>query len=296
MSRNRCFLLIFAVLLLPVRTWAGTLNIGDIHADPMDAIKRSTPLAKYLAKELQSEGIDEGKVVVVRSIPEMGKLLREGKIDLFIDSPFPALAVSRLADTKFLLRRWKKGLAEYRAVIFALKDGGVARLEDLNGKLIAFEEPTSTSTYFLPKLVMVQKGLKLVEKKGASDSVGPNEIGYVFVGSDPNTIFWVLRRRAAAGVANQQNFSLEARGHLDDLRRIHETFNIPRQIVSYRVDLNPKLLAKIKETLIKMDQSEEGRKALRESDNTTKFDELPEGSMTPLLKSVKFIESEFGIK
>jgi phosphonate transport system substrate-binding protein len=262
----------------------------------MDAIKRSAPLAKYLAKELQAEGIDQGKVIVVKSIPEMGNLVREGKVDLFIDSPFPALAVSRLAGTKFLLRRWKKGLAEYRAVVFSLKDSGVSRLEDLNGKLVAFEEPSSTSTYFLPKLVMVQKGLKLVEKKGASDPVGPHEVGYVFVGSDPNSIFWVLRRQAAAGVANQQNFVLEARGHLDNLKSIHETFNIPRQIVSYRADLDPKFIAKIKETLIKMDQSEEGRKALRESDNTTKFDELPEGSMTPLLKSVRFIESEFGIK
>jgi phosphonate transport system substrate-binding protein len=290
------FFLMAGILLSSVGAWAGTIHIGDIHAQPVDAIKRSTPLAKYLAKELQAEGIDQGKVVVVRTIPEMAGLIKEGKVDLFIDSPFPALAVHRIAGTKFLLRRWKKGMSEYRAVIFARRDSGVKQLEELNGKVIAFEEPSSTSTYFLPKLVMVQKGLNLVEKKGVSDPVKPDEVGYVFAGSDPNTIFWVLHGKTAAGVANNQNFLLEARGNMENLTVLQETFTIPRQIVSYRPDLAPKLVAKIRDILVKMDRSDEGKTVLREADQTTKFDDLPEGSMTPLLKSVKFIDSEFNIK
>jgi len=272
------------------------INIGSIAVHPVDEIKRFWPLTSYLAKHLQPDGIKEGKIVVVKSIPEMADFMRQGKVDLFIDSPFPAMAVSRLSDSKFLLRRWKKGMVDYRAVIFVRKDSGISQLEDLKGKIIAFEEPFSTSTYFLPKLVMVEKGLKLVHKRAASYPVSPDEVGYVFVGNDPNAMFWVLKGRAAAGVMNNQNYLKEARGYLETLKIIYETFSIPRQIVCYRADLDPKLAARIKEILVTMDQSEEGRKVLKDFEGTTKFDEISDQAMLSLSKLQKFIDTELGIK
>jgi len=100
----------------------------------------------------------------------------------------------------------------------------------------------------------------------------------------------------SAGVLNNQNYPKEARGYLDSLKVIHETFSLPRQIVSYRQDLDPKLVARIKEILIKMDQSEEGRKALQDFENTTKFDELPPQAMAQLSNALQFIDAELGIK
>jgi len=148
-------------LFLPRLTWAIPIQVGSVSIEPAEEIKKFLPLAAYLAKELQPEGFDQGKVVVAKNILEMAGFLREGKVDLYIDSPFPVSAASRLAGSKFLLRRWKKGVAEYHSVIFAKKDGGINRLEDLKGKIVAFEEPFSSSGYFLPKLLLVQKGLKL---------------------------------------------------------------------------------------------------------------------------------------
>lgn len=293
--RKVCFLFV-ASLLIPQTISAGPIYIGDVYTQPADAIKRLWPFVSYLAKQLQSEGIDQGKVIVVKTIPEMANLLREGKVDLFIDSPFPAVAVSRLSGSKFLLRRWKKKMADYRGVIFVRKDSGIDRLQDLKGKIIAFEEPFSTSTYFLPKLAMVQKGLYLAPKREAFDPVGSNEVGYVFVGDDPNIMFAVLKGKVSAGALNNKNYLKEARGNLDNLKIIHETFSIPRQIVSYRVDLNPTLVNRIKEILLKMDQSEEGKKTLADFENTTKFDEIPANSMAPILKAGKFIDAEFNIK
>ena len=95
---------------------------------------------------------------------------------------------------------------------------------------------------------------------------------------------------------SNKNYLKEARGQIDSLKIIYETFSLPRQIVSHRADLDPKLVARIREILLKMDQSEEGKKALQDFEETTKFDELPEGAMAPLLKSPKFIDAEFGIK
>ena len=288
--------LVVAVLFAPSLIWARPIYIGDIYPRPADAIKRAWPLVSYLAKQLQPEGITDGKIVVVKTIPEMADLLKEKKVDLFIDSPFPAVAVSRLSGSKFLLRRWKKGVASYHTVIFVEKDSGINQLEDLKGKIIAFEEPHNTSSYFLPKLVLVQKGLKVIQKRGASDAVAPNEVGYLFAGQDPNTMFWVLKGKVSAGVMSNENYLLEARRYLNSLKVIHKTFTIPRHVLGYRADLDPKLVARIKEILIKMDQSEEGKKALQDFEKTTKFDEIPKGVLNPLLQSMKFIEAEFNIK
>src|SRR3989304_5486188 len=101
------------------------------------------------ARAVQAEGGDQGKVVVAKGIPEMAQFLKHGKIDLYIDSPYPALAVSRLSGSKLFLRRWKKGISEYRSVIFAKAASRIARLEDLKGKIIAFEEEFSNSVHFV---------------------------------------------------------------------------------------------------------------------------------------------------
>lgn len=295
-TSRRFFLLAVAILLLPRVTWAGPINIGSIGVDPADEIKKFLPLADYLAKQLQSAGIDQGRVVVAKSIPQMATYVREGKVDLYIDSPFPSVAVSRLSGSKFLARRWKKGLAEYHSVIFTRKEAPIDRLEDLRGKIVAFEEPFSSSGYFLPKLVLAQRGLKLIHKSQTSDPVGPDEIGYAFSLDDETTMVWVLRGRVAAGAMDNQAYLKEARGKLDDLKIIHETFPLPRHVVTYRADLSPSLVGQIKEVLLKMNQSEEGRKALQAFEKTTKFDELSDEAMAPLVKSLKFIEAELGLE
>src|SRR5215471_17014553 len=95
------------VLLVPQVMWAGALHIGSISSEPRDEMKRFLPLAHYLAQQLRSEGIDYGEVVVADSIPRMATLLQEGKVDLYLDSSYPVMAVSRLVGSQLLLRRWK---------------------------------------------------------------------------------------------------------------------------------------------------------------------------------------------
>ncbi len=282
------------VLFFPPRvSWARPIHIGSIHDRPANEIRKFLPLVRYLAEVLEPEGIDEGKVVVAKSIQQMADFLREGKVDLFLDSPFPVLAVNRLAGSKLLLRRWKKGVREYHTVVFVRKDSDISRLEDLKGKMISFEAPYSSSGYFLPKMALIQEGLTLVLKKNASAPVAPDEVGYVFSKDDENTVVWVLRGKVSAGALDDRNYRKDAKHRLDQLKILHETFSIPRQIISYRSDLPPKLVARIKKILLDMDQSEEGQRALKAFEKTTKFDEIPEQSLAPLLEFPGFFEKVF---
>jgi phosphonate transport system substrate-binding protein len=284
--------LVFFVL--PV-VWDGPITLGPIGLEPAAEVSKFLPLARYLAQELQSDGIDDGRVVVADSIRQMAAFVRDGKVDLYLDSPFPTLAVSRLAGSRLLLRRWKKGMSDYHTVIFTRQGSEINRLEDLQGKMIAFEEPFSTSGYFLPKLVLVQAGLTMAAKGEAADPVGPEEVGYVFSNTDESTIVWVLRGKVVAGAMDHQTFLEQAKGGLPHLKIVYETFAIPRQLVSYRADLPPSLVARIKGILLQMDQREEGTKVLHAFEGTTRFDAIPEPAMDLFEKVRPFLEAELGL-
>jgi ABC-type phosphate/phosphonate transport system substrate-binding protein len=265
---------VVAVLLLPQLACAGSFKLGSISIFPVTETKKFLPLAIYLARQLQSDGIDEGKVVVAGSIPAMSSFMQTRQVDLYIDSFFPSLAVSRLSGSKLLLRRWKMGKSEYQSVIFTRKDSGIARLEDLKGKVIAFEEPFSSTGYFFPKIVLVEKGFRLAPKEDRDDRLKSDEVRYIFSHGDTNTIYMVLNGVVAAGATDDQKYLMLA-NNLGSLRIIHETVSFPRQIVSHREDLPAKLVTRIKEVLLNMHQTEEGRQALQDFESTTKFDEIP---------------------
>lgn len=261
-------------LLLPQLACAEPLKLGSIGADPVAETKKFSPVASYLASQLQSEGIDEGKVVVAPSIAAMASLMQSRQVDLYMDSFFPSLAVHRLAESKFLLRRWKMGKSEYRSIIFTRRDSGIARLEDLKGKMIAFEVPFSSTGYFFPKMLLLEKELRLTVKRQNTDPVKADEVGYVFSHADANSIYMVLNGAVAAGATDDQKYHTLAKS-LGSFRILHDTPAFPRQLVSHRADLPAKLLAKVKEILLNMHQTEAGKQILQAFESTAKFEEIP---------------------
>ncbi|MBI2181237.1 MAG: phosphate/phosphite/phosphonate ABC transporter substrate-binding protein [Deltaproteobacteria bacterium] len=284
-----------AVLLLPQLACAGSLNLGSISANPVGESKKFSSFTSYLAQQLQSEGFDQGRVVVAESIPAMSSLLQTRRVDLYIDSLFPSLAVSRLSGSRFLLRRWKTGKSEYRSIIFTRKDSGMARLEDLKGKIVAFEESFSSTGYFFPKVDLLKKGFRLAPKRQGSEPVNTDEVGYVFSRGDTNTLFWVLNGMVAAGAVDDQKYFVFTKNR-DIFRILHESVSFPRQLVSYRADFPAKLVARVKTLLLNMHQSEEGEKALRAFESTTKFDEIPVQAIDLMAGLKKYIEAELKLQ
>ena len=276
--------------------WAGPIRVGTISDSPSSDIKKFLPFAEYLARQLRPEGIDKGSVVIAAAIAEMAALLREGKVDLFIDSAYPALAAKQLSGSKFLLRRWKKGVGEYHPVIFTRLENSIAQLSELNGKMVAFEEAYSSSGYFFPKLALLRSGLKPVLKKAPADSVRPTEVGYVFSNDDATTMIWVLRGMVAAGAMDTQNYTKEARARLNELKIAHPLPGLPRQIISHRADLDERLAGRIKQILLAMDQTDEGKKVLAAFEQTARFDELPIAAIADLNKAAQYVAAELGPK
>jgi phosphonate transport system substrate-binding protein len=241
----------------------------------------------YVARRIGSGSAVEGKVVIVSAPLQMIKPLEENKIDFYMESPYPTYLINKQGAASLLLRRWKSGMAEYRSLIFTNKNGETSQLEHLRGKMIAFEDPGSTSGYFLPKVFLLKKGFTLTEKSGPDAKVSPKEIGYVFASTAGKVVNLVLTNRVAAGA-----FSSDDYGMLDDKRRsgitiMAQTKMFPRHLVSVRKDLDPPVKTRLKEVLLSMHQDEEGRTIMQKIDNTTKFDLLPGGEQTMRRKLVE---------
>lgn len=280
---RRFWTLTFAFFVLLLNSLANAaiadtyIKLGSIGDDPAKRIRKHKPIIDYLAKHIRTDEIVKGKVVVAADIHQMIDFIKAEKVDIFIDSPYPVVVVSKYSNTKFLLSRWKKGVEKYHTVIFTRKDSGVNQLEDLKGKLIAFENPWSTSGYFLPKASMEHQGIKTVEKSSRNAMVKPDEVGYLFSDGDETSMIWVLRNIVAAGATDNLNFVEDAKDRRDQLRIVHETDSVPRQVVSYREGLSPTLVKDIEKVLLSMHLTEEGGSILKSYSKTKKFEKLSPG-------------------
>lgn len=274
---------------------ASTLTVGSISNSPDKDIQLFVPLTQYLARQLKDVGIEQGKVVVAKGIPEMAEKLRVRQVDILFDSPYPSVAVSRLADSKILLRRWKKGEAEYTSLFVVRADSAVRSIADLGGKMIALEDSYSTSGYFLPKSALLDAHYSVREYSASDVRLGPKEVGYMFSGEKETTLLWVVRGKVAAGAVGHHDLEQFRKFQPDALRVIHETPALPRHLVSHRKDLDPKLVRRLREVLLAMENSDEGRKVLAAFENTTRFDEIPGGvqkALAPLLRLRREIDRE----
>ena len=170
-----------------------TLTLGFIAQGQPEPVKEHfRPLVEYAARKLSPAGNTKGVVVIAPNPPQLMKLLDEKRIDFYMESPYSTYLINRLGAARILLRRWKGGMAEYHSLIFTAKEGAIARLEDLRGKIIAFEDAGSTSGYFLPKLFLLKKGFSVMEKANLAAKVGAGEIGYIFAGTYKNIVNLVL--------------------------------------------------------------------------------------------------------
>jgi len=270
-------LAVIAAALLASTAAAGAqpLVIGAISAKPSEEIAKFHPLAEHLAKRLGEFGVDRGKVVVLGSVAQLAELMRARGADLMFDSPYPTLAVSELAGSKVLLRRWKGGKASYRSLVLVRADSPIFSAKDLRGKVIGFEDNYSTSGYFLPAAALQALGLTLREVRDPRTHVKADEVGYVFSDAYANSLTWLLHGRIDAAGVGEHDYERFLKHETAQMRIVLETPNVPRNLVSVRADLAPALVARIQDSLLELQQTPEGKALLQALDGTTRFDALP---------------------
>ena len=268
------------------------LNFGRVFDDPVRAIRDRQEFVDYLAKKLTPAGITGGKIVVVDKMHLLVQALKDGKVDLFHDSVAPTLVVSKASGAIPILRQWKYGEAEYAGIIVVKKNAGINTLADLKGRIIAFDEPHSTSTSILPRMFLEEKKLKLMEVK-LHGRVNPDAIGYIY-GADGSSVNVLVTGKADAAVTIHRDFDRLKPEIRDSLKVLGTTIAAPRNLVAIRRDLEPRLAKDLKEILFNMDKDPEGQEVLKRSQNTTKFDEISPEALGQIKQIEKYVFSALG--
>lgn len=268
------------------------LVFGRVQDNPVRAIKDRQEFVDYIAKKLSPLGFTGGKILVVDKVGQLAQAVKEGKVDLFHDSVAATMVMSRWSASIPILRQWKYKEAEYYSVILVKKDSGVDALSGLKGKVLAFDEPHSTSAHILPRMLLTENKLKLVQV-AIPGRVESDVVGYIH-GSDDNAINLLVAGKVDAAATSHREFQTLRREIQDGLKIAGKSMSVPRQLIATRKDLDPKVVTALKELLINMDKNPEGQAVLNRQQGTTNIDAIPSASLERMKVVEKFIFSSLG--
>ncbi len=117
----------------------------------------------------------------------------------------------------------------------------------------------------------------MVEVKSPG-AVKPDVVGYEY-GEDGSSVNRLVTDRVDAAASIDREIERLRPEVRENLKIIGRTISVPRQIISVRKGLDSKLVNALKKVLLSMDKDPEGQEVLNRQQNTTKFDEIPSGSL-----------------
>jgi phosphonate transport system substrate-binding protein len=280
----------------PLEQAERTLVVGRVTSNPHKDYPQFKRFVDYLGGQLRGYGIDQWRIQFAKDSAMMVELLRQGVVDVISETTFSALIYADRAHAKLLLREWRDDAPSYRSVLFGRKDSAIHELSDLRGKIIAFEDPGSTSAYFVPRAEIEAAGLPLVELAKPTLRPPQDAVGFVFAGSENNIVTWVHAGWVDAGAFSDLDW--EDGGDLpaavqQDLRIFYHSKSFPRSVIVVSNNLPERLRDRIKDVLLAADEDPEGRAMLHDYKSVTKFDEL-EGDAAAGIAAAQAILKAFG--
>lgn len=296
-----CLLGLAAALLPSMPLRAGephVLVLGRVSDDPKAHYEQLRPLLDYIVPRMADVGITEGRILMARDTQQMASYLRRGRVDWVTETSANAMRLEDRAGARPLLLTERNGAGKYRSIVFVRRDSGIASLDDLLGRSIAFQSTSSTSAYVLPALELLRHGLPLQILLSPMDRPAPGAVGYVFARSELNIATWVHKRLVDAGTISNLDWDNPRRippTYRDDFRVIAESGDYPRALEMVRGDLDPKVRERLRQVLVEAGNDPDAREALLQFFGTTRFlpiDAATDASLRELREGVMRVREE----
>ncbi|MDG2840197.1 phosphate/phosphite/phosphonate ABC transporter substrate-binding protein, partial [Vibrio parahaemolyticus] len=217
-----------------------TFTFGIVSNKAQSKIKKATPLTQYVTENMAEYGYAKGAVKVFKNYRQLAVALENGTVQIATATPFNAMTLEKESNSQVLAIRWKKGLQKYHTVFFTNKESGIESLSDLRGKTLVFEKRTSTSSYYLPAITLLNHGEKLQYLPSPDDKPAKDSIGYLFLdeqlaqSNEINLSVWVYKQRVAAGAFSNFNWNNPKdlpENMKDKLAIFSRSVEIPRDLI-----------------------------------------------------------------
>lgn len=155
------------------------------------------------------------------------------------------------------------GKATYQSVIVVLPDSPLQRVEELRGKRFAFGHVDSTQGHLIPRIVLLDHGIKL------------EDLGrYRYLGSHRECANGVISKRFdACGMQDTMGRQLEASGLL---RIMYTSADFPSSGIAASPSVAPEIVDEVRGALIRFDPKGRHAEGLHNWDRT----EMPNGFTT----------------
>jgi phosphonate transport system substrate-binding protein len=272
--------------------------LGRISDDPKAHYEQLKPLLDYVVPRMADVGITEGRILMARDLQQMSSYLRRGRVDWVTETAANAMRLQDRAGAQPLLLTERNGVSDYRALIFVRRDSGIASLDDLRGRSVAFQNTSSTSAYVVPAMQLLQHGLAPQILLSPMDRPDDRSVGYVFAGSELNIATWVHKRLVDAGAMSNLDWDDPQRtpaSYRRDFRIIDQSRAYPRALEMVRGDLDGRIQARLREVLAEAGKDPDAREALLQFFRTTRFlpiDPATDAALRDLRDGVKRVRVE----
>jgi phosphonate transport system substrate-binding protein len=261
------------------------LVLGRTSDDPRTDLAKLQPMVDYVVPRMADVGIRRGRVLMARDSQQMISYLRRGKVDWVTETAGAAMAFEDRAGARIVLSSYREGVDRYASVLVARRDHGIATIEDLRGRSIAFQNASSTSAYFLPATEILQRGLPLAILSSAADRPGSDLVGFLFARTELNIATWVHKGLVDAGALSELDWDNPRRvppAFRQDLVVFHRSDPVPRALEMVANGTEPAVERRLREVLLAARDDPAAAEALKAYWGTTGFRDLDE----PMLRSL----------
>ena len=255
------FLFLFLILLLLPGQVNGAeyrkeilLGIEPEH-NIFDQVERYRILAGFLSDQL---GV-EVKLTITSRYGELVDRFKSLHLDgAFLSSYTATVAMGELYLTPVASLEGDQTGPMSKGYVVVRNDSGIAGVDDLRDKKAVFVDPATTEGYVFARSFFRQKGVEELDSFFS-------EID--FSGSHASAIYAVLDGRADVGSTKSRVFNqlvVREPSVRKELRILAESPPVPEVTLCVKSDLDPVLVDKLRQALLKMDQTVDGRRVLKQ--------------------------------
>ena len=253
---------------------ASVLVLGRVSDDPKAHYDQLKPLLDYVVPRMASVGIRSGRILMAKDLQQMASYLRRGRVDWVNETAGNAALLERRGVARSFLVTEREGATRYHSVFFVRRDSPVRSLKELAGRSVAFQNPYSTSAYYLPAAQVLDQGMTLELLLSPMDKPAPDAVGYLFARTELNITTWVHKRLVDAGVFSNLDWSNPQRmppSFVQDFRIIGRSADVPRALMLARHGMDPKVQARLTEVLMEASTDPDAGEVLRRFIDTSRF-------------------------
>ncbi|MDQ3811370.1 MAG: phosphate/phosphite/phosphonate ABC transporter substrate-binding protein, partial [Chloroflexota bacterium] len=231
-------------------------------ADSTKVLASGEPLAKLLTDATNLNF----KVSVPTSYTAVIEAMGSAQVDVGWLAPFAYVLAHDRNGSQVILTSVRQGSKTYRSQIVVRADSGITTLEQLRGKKFAFVEPASASGFLFPNALLASRGIDY--KAFFTDTL--------FAGGHDKVIIAVYNKQVDGGATFGNSIDTgpptDARtlvtstlpDVLQVIQPIAQTDPIPNDTVSVRRGLDDNLVRLIRDGLLYVQSTADGKKALKD--------------------------------